>query len=355
MSNAQSKFQQNNTTRTSTRRLCEYPITELILGAVFAMLVNGIQMDSINLTSVLVYSLEQDKLEEDKKTLVCDDTIDYIKDLENKEKLCIKYIKNLVTEIPIKVTPEKLSSVQQVIITGKTIRDEKIKAINVGLGKDAKADVYWKMVEGYAHPYEGWSVKQSKSATKSNYSVTKLVSVKERKECKAVKLQYLKDCNAPTTKGLSEADKKIARKQCNELFYDSKKNPYWLKIKECVELNNDSIKESLVSSLFSSKISYPLYEFSGKEIVHLNGFKYVYNSHNPIEFAEEESFYYGKKGERRNAAKLFYKLKFAYTTLDTVGSHDNTTKFPTKTFRVEVRWKGEIKTASPQFQMHELH
>ena len=47
-------------------------------------------------------------------------------------------------------------------------------------------------------------------------------------------------------------------------------------------------------------------------------------------------YYLNKKGVERNAAKMFYQL-----IVDQ------------KKFRVEIRWKGNIHTSSPQFQIYE--
>jgi hypothetical protein len=332
------------TKQCATRKNCEYPITELLAGAVHGMLVD--KKPFITLNHVIQYSQDQAKLEKDKKTLICDNTENYIKDLENKEKQCTTFIENLYSEIQKKFTPEKHSSIKQVFITGKKSKNENINQLNKNLGKAAKADIYFKMADG---TYEGLSIKQSKNATKSNYSVEKCFKKEERQNCKTIKLNHLKDNNAPNPKPLSGQEKKDARKKCNQLFYvdnpTENTNPYWQAIKDGIDSNKDKIQNMLVASLLCDKIPYPMSEFDGEKIEFLNKLKY---SNDNIKFEEEPSYYYNKKNELRKTAKLFYKLTFAYTTPDTAISINNT-----KTYRVEIRWKGDIKNASPQFQMHE--
>ena len=54
-----------------------------------------------------------------------------------------------------------------------------------------------------------------------------------------------------------------------------------------------------------------------------------------VVFEEYLPYYLKKSGVERKVAKLFYRL--------TVGE---------KIYRVEVRWKGDIYNAAPQFQIH---
>ena len=55
-----------------------------------------------------------------------------------------------------------------------------------------------------------------------------------------------------------------------------------------------------------------------------------------ISFKEHLPYYLENHGEKRKTAKLFYQLR--------IGS---------KCYRVEIRWKGNVFQASPQYQIHE--
>jgi hypothetical protein len=55
-----------------------------------------------------------------------------------------------------------------------------------------------------------------------------------------------------------------------------------------------------------------------------------------VTFEEHADYYKMKNGEERSAAKLFYQLCISQ-----------------KKYRVEIRWKGNVHDASPQFQIHD--
>jgi hypothetical protein len=55
-----------------------------------------------------------------------------------------------------------------------------------------------------------------------------------------------------------------------------------------------------------------------------------------ISFKEHLPYYMKKNGEKRNTAKLFYQLRIG-----------------PKCYRVEIRWKGNVFDASPQYQIHQ--
>ena len=74
-----------------------------------------------------------------------------------------------------------------------------------------------------------------------------------------------------------------------------------------------------------------MYEFDGTLFVKFN--KNIDFSTGTFE--EYFPYYLNKNGEERQTAKLFYRL--------TVGD---------SIYKVEIRWKGNIYNASPQFQIH---
>jgi hypothetical protein len=104
------------------------------------------------------------------------------------------------------------------------------------------------------------------------------------------------------------------------------------KLKEEIGNNKKNIATFLVEKLYCSNVNYDVYEFDGIELTKL--VKIIDES--DIIFEEYLPYYYDTKNKERETAKLFYKL----TCND-------------KKYRVEVRWKGNIHNASPQFQIHE--
>jgi len=312
----------------SIRRRCEHNVFELVTAAVFAIFSNDTDAE-LTTESVNNFILTPDT------NLICRDKDEYLLDAVGKEKKFPKYIENLVSQI--KLNPlfmETISNIDRVIVTGKKIADLEIIALNEGIDvKDAKSDIYFKMNPAYFTPYVGMSVKQDKHCTKTNYSVTKLFSDEERKLCKSIKLEFLKDCPR-VVKGDDSAIKKEKRMLINQKFYE-RNNPYFNMLAANIQGNHESITKVLVNALLSSKVPYPVYEFNGSKLSLLTS-----KTPSNILFQEEEAFYNDSKGLRRRTAKMFYKLSF-----DTAS---------TEQYRVEIRWKGAVHTSSPQFQCHAL-
>ena len=215
--------------------------------------------------------------------------------------------------------------IKNVYLTGKKIEFEEINNRHkIFLNdhekdkKDIKADIF---IIYEDDTMEGISIKSSKNATKTNYSITKYFNETDVEECKKIKLQYLKQHHL-------ENYTKPQRKEVNKLFYHT--NPVFEFYESCIKKNNQTIRKSLVDSLEASKIPYTMYEFDGEKAYKLqNTIEY-----DKIIFEKCEEYYYKKKGDRRETAKMFYSLQY----------ND-------KKYKVEIRWKGEIKTASPQFQV----
>jgi|TARA_B110000114_G_scaffold64841_1_gene68956 hypothetical protein len=231
------------------------------------------------------------------------------------------YIFNIKTRIPV-------VDVKYVYLEGKKITTPKLKQLNRNIDlKHAKADVYVETNEGIII---GFSIKQDTLCTKSNFSVEKMLS-----ECVEDKTQYKREMSdirkqLLRSNGITGTNIKSMRQKANELFYDSLENtnPYWNILKKNIDTHILDIKSSLVKHLFPVNLPYDLYEFDGITFERLNIL--IQN----VEFNEEPSYYYSK-GIRRNAAKLFYKLVIEH-----------------KVFRVEIRFKGNAWTGSPQFQTH---
>lgn len=214
--------------------------------------------------------------------------------------------------------------IEHIYLEGKNITSQEILELNNNINnKCAKADIYVKYINGQII---GISVKQDEKCTKSNYSVesiiNNIVEPENRDLLKNIRKKLLKD------EGF-ETFSKEQRQVVNSLFYPNKQNDYWDCLREHIINYNDSIKNKLIEYMYPIDLPYKLYEFNGKNIKEMN-----YN--NCIsEFYECKEYYYTTKNKLRNAAKLYYRLIVN-----------------NEIYRVEIRWKGTIHNASPQFQIH---
>ena len=215
-----------------------------------------------------------------------------------------------------------------VYLTGKTITFPEIKNINKGLDtKMCKGDVYIKyQTASGIYEWLSLSVKQSPNVTKSNYSVEKLIPNKEETvELTRIKIKMLDD------NGFHRSTKSD-RPEMNKLFYNN--NPYFDALRRSIETHKDYIKKIIVDCIYSRGVPYPVWEYNGKTLEQLN--KHGIETQDVI-FEEHLPFYMTSKGKPRNCAKMFYLLKNAINS-----------------YRVELRWKGEIRTASPQFLVYAI-
>jgi hypothetical protein len=252
----------------------------------------------------------------------CDeyDLLRYKEDILRKREILPNYIKTFREKLKFIDT----SLIDQIFISGKTNKHPEIKRLNETIDKkSAKSDFYIRYKD---ETMIGVSVKQSQHATKSNYSVHKLCMDKETSnQITSEKKSYLKN------NGFTSFNK-LQRSDINKLFYpQNKTNPYWARIREQIAQNKSSIIHSLTQLLFCSTVPYDIYEFDGNDFIKLN---IVYDE-STVTFEEYEPYYLDSTGVLRESAKLFYRL--------TVGE---------KIFRVEIRWKGNVYNASPQFQIH---
>lgn len=253
---------------------------------------------------------------------------DYIDDIKKKEKMVVEYMQNFRPYIRLWIS----KPIEKIFLSGKHNTHEEIETLNKGSCKlEAKSDLYIKFTNG---SFYGLSVKQSKDCTKSNYSVQKILRDLDEdvdKELTTIKKEYLKQ------NGFDKF-RKSRRKDVNELFYSvNKNNPYMNKLREELNKNCDYIGKYLVNKLYSTSIGYDIYEFNGEELIKLKSVKDM-----DVSFYEHKPYYYDKKDNERKTAKLFYRL----VTVDKSCNED-------KTYRIEVRWKGNVHDSSPQFQIHE--
>ena len=246
----------------------------------------------------------------------------YKKDIEKRtDKEIDNYILNFIKFFPSKYKSE---NIEKVFLEGKKIKSKEILELNKGINqKKAKADVYIKLKSG---DYIGFSVKQNNQATKSNYSVEKILT-------KYKIINTLRNDRKDLLKklGITSKNYKKNREIINKLFYDSLTHPYWINLREILKNNNNLIKNELVNNLFPKDLPYKLLEFDGEKFKDLN-----INTNECI-FYEDENYYICKNGNNRKCAKMFYKLEL-----------DNLK------YRIEIRWKGNILNKSSQFLCHEI-
>lgn len=243
----------------------------------------------------------------------------YLQDLHGRSTRVITAYENAFRR-EMAAYPE-FTTIKSVFLTGKHCQIPEICALNQHEDPlEAKADVYALLNNG---SWIGISVKQTSRATKSNYSVQSMFSHTKSLQLTNIKKQFLQSNGFPTFN-------KTERPNVNKLFYQD--NPYWSELKLNIQEHNQYIKTFLYNKLYATSLKYPLFEFDSKKLTRVSS-----ESAN-IVFEEHEPYYYSEKGVRRNAAKLYYRLLI----------ND-------KEYCVEVRWKGNIFTASPQFHIHESH
>lgn len=267
-------------------------------------------------------------LDKDKRIFV-ENIDEYIKDIKSRKK---NQINNFINNVRIYYheLPE-LSDIEKVILTGKSIKNyPEIVELNKDLpnSQRTKADIFIKLKNG---KWIGYSIKQSKKATKMNRSVQDCLPKEESKRLTKIKKDYIcQECNIDE----KDINNKSNRKIINKSLYpdENKGNPYWDNLKKCIENNLQLVKDDLLSTLYGKKLDYDLYEFNGEDLIPISKPENIDN----ILFKEHKPFYYTKKDSLRKTSKLFYLFKN--------GKNE---------YRVEIRHKGTF-TASPQFQFHKI-
>ena len=253
----------------------------------------------------------------------------YKKDVDTrKPKVVDQYIRNFKSAFSDIINDE----VKHVYLEGKTLTTQKLKDLNKGFDtKQAKSDVYVETNKEII----GFSIKQDKSCTKTNFSVEKMLG--ELISDEILKKNFKKEISDKRKEvlkahGIDNKNLRENRDKANEIFYDSleRTNLYWNALKEHIDNNRDAIKNELVRNLFPTNLPYKLYEFDGSTFEKLD-----VSRGDKTEFYEHEKYYYDDKNRRRKAAKMFYKLVV----------ND-------KKYRIEIRFKGNAWSGAPQFQTH---
>lgn len=225
-----------------------------------------------------------------------------------------RYANHWIQQFNSELVTHPFPNIEKVYLCGKSELPD-IKELNRPFKRvEKKGDVYIKTSD---NTFVAFSIKQSTGCTKTNWSVERILPSEELKQ---TRIQYLKENGFETFQ-------KSERKRVNSLFYGT--NPYFTLLRKKIEEHKQNILDQFGTALYGIGLPYPLYEFDSTSLKWLNGTKI-----DTMSFDEYDSYYLTKKGDKKSTAKLFYKLQM----------ND-------QTYRVEVRWKGNVFT-SPQFHTH---
>jgi hypothetical protein len=296
------------------RATVEHNGMELVVALLFA---NA----NINIATDLIQRINDTDLYTKIQFNAVNDLTKYKEDILKKVCILNHYIDNFRKKMCfLEFAPENIKTIY---IAGKKNKHPAIDTLNKFVDKKAaKSDIY---IELHNNTIFGVSVKQSANAPLSNYSVQHLLDKETNRNLTEEKKRYLNE------NGFSGFDK-TKRQNMNELFYSKNKtNPYWILLKEQISLHKQKIITQLVESLFCANLQYDVYEFNGVSFTKINQTIDLMN----VSLEEHLPYYFTKAGEERETAKLFYKLVVNE-----------------KIFKIEIRWKGDIYRASPQFLIY---
>ena len=245
------------------------------------MIVVGYKIHSITFDIILTYLMEVDKIMTPESVLQCNNISNYINDIytnkqpKEKKKACVKFIENLKKEITNTSSPLYYyidnNMIDKIYVTGKKHKVKEILNLNENLDKkSSKPDVYIKL-KG-KDKWTGWSIKQSKDDTKTNYSINKLVSHEKDKALKMIKNEFLSTHNIPRLTGKTKEEKKNIREKGNKLLHDPE-NELWESFRPIIIENNNTIKYKLVMYLYCLLVEYPIYEYDGEKVIDYSNIK----------------------------------------------------------------------------------
>ena len=261
-----------------------------------------------------IHQFTQDKI--DSNLLFCKDYTPWFEDLCSRKP---KLIENYIAAWNNQSLP--WSSVEKVILVGKYDKDyPEIVQLNQGLDiKEKKSDVYiLGTLQGDDDSvWFGLSVKASKDCPITNYSIEKILP--ESEECRPL-------CKATLQGAGFAAFTKDTQKACSKLFRN-KENAYWLHLENLIEAHSDILMKEVAKGIISENTPYNVFEFDGHSFIDIKSI----NLEGAV-FRPSETFSKKKNGNPRWAAKLWYEIVKDEKIL----------------YKVEIRWKGNMFTASPQ-------
>jgi len=289
-----------------TRRSTENNFAELLCSVL-----------TLGLTSSDTAAIQQfilDKIES--KLLVCKDYTPWFEDLCSRKP---KLIENYIDAWNKQSLP--WSSIEKVILAGKSDKDYPLLVqLNQGLDiKEKKSDVYiLGTLQGDDDSvWFGLSVKARKNCPITNYSIEKILP--ESEDCRPL-------CKAILQGAGFAAFTKETRVPCNELFYN-KENAYWMHLVNLIDTHSDVLMEEVAKGIISENTPYNVFEFDGDSFIDIKSI----NLEDAV-FRPSETFSKKLNGSPRRAAKLWYEIVKDEKIL----------------YKVEIRWKGNMFTASPQ-------
>jgi len=230
------------------------------------------------------------------------------------EKVISKYLTNFYASKNLNLI--KLDEIERVILSGK------------GGDKNEKSDVYFYYRDDTTK--YGFSVKQSKAATLSNYSVNLILNEVTGNKALSDKIQGIKRSHIQMNELI--INKKDDRAKINKLFYDHFENPYWNKLREVISVHSIDIAKIILNSVFCIKSETIVYEYDGSSLS-----EFVPKCVLDCDIQEDIPYYRLKSGKPRQTSKMFYNIYL-----------DGKVQY-----RCEIRHKGSW-TASPQFMLFKI-
>ena len=229
-----------------------------------------------------------------------------------------------------------ISTIRKIYLEGKHVHSKQIKELNKS--GDTNADIF---VECFCpteqqSTFTGLSIKQTHYCTLCNLSIEKMCREKEALHPTAVSLEKTRKLICEQA-GITKENYKLLRDcgKVNYLFYDAidGKNEYWNIIRTTLQESADHFTNKIVNRLFPLDLNYKVYTFNGVSLKVLNRTQCASES----SLTESNKYYFKKDGNKGKQAKMFYHLR-AYGN----------------TFRVEIRFKGNILESSAQFLVYEI-
>jgi hypothetical protein len=217
-----------------------------------------------------------------------------------------------------------LANIKNVYLSGK------------GGEKNEKSDILFTM-KNDTHQY-GISVKQTKDATLSNFSVNVILKSLGVDTVQLDKIKQVLIAKTQCKKVPCEISNKEHRPLIGKILHN-KNNDYWDRLRKIMAVPkiNNAISNSILQSVLCVNTKTIVYEFDGSELNLFVPSCPKGGLMSGAKIVEDLPYYTLKSGKPRRAAKLFYRI-FVGDKLK---------------YRCEIRHKGSF-TASPQFMLFKI-